>query len=144
MSLIPLPYRILAIVMVLAASLIGGYAFGSHVRGLSDEKAISMLNSAQAKSLLDATQTAKLAQAQADAATLAQQQSALADANAATQRRDTDLASAHDKLTQLQSALDAQGAKTPTVQQWLTTPLPHGITDHACMYLANGQPSTGC
>ena len=144
MNFIPLPYRILIVLAILIACLIGGYAFGSHVRGLSDEKTISMLNSAQAKALLDATQTAKLAQAQADAATLAQQQAALANANAATQRRDADLASAHGKLAQLQSALDAQGAKTPTIQQWLTTPLPHGVTDHACMYLANGQPSTGC
>lgn len=144
MNLIPLPYRILAIVMVLVASLLGGYAFGSHVRGLSDDKALASLKNAQTKALLDATQTAKLAQAQADAATLAQQQAALANANSATQRRDADLVSAHDKLAQLQSALDAQAAKTPTVQQWLTTSLPHGVTDHACMYLANGQPSVGC
>lgn len=144
MNLIPLPYRILAIVMVLVASLLGGYAFGSHVRGLSDDKALASLKNAQTKALLDATQTAKLAQAQGDAATLAQQQAALANANSATQRRDADLVSAHDKLAQLQSALDAQAAKTPTVQQWLTTSLPHGVTDHACMYLANGQPSVGC
>ena len=144
MNLIPMPYRILIVVAILIACLVGGYVFGSHIRGISDDKALASLKSAQVKAVLDATQTAKLAQAQADAATLAQQQAALADANAATQRRDADLASAHGKLAQLESALDAQAVKTPTVQKWLTTPLPHGVTDHACMYLANGQPSTGC
>lgn len=144
MNIIPLPYRILVLVAILIGCLIGGYALGSHVRGLSDDKALASLKNAQTKALLDATQTAKLAQAQGDAAALAEQQAALADAQAATQRRDADLASAHDKLTQLQSVLDAQAAKTPTVHQWLITPLPHGVTDHACMYLPNGQPSTGC
>lgn len=144
MNLIPLPYRILAGVIVLVACLIAGYSFGSHVRGLSDNKALAALKASQSKALLTATETARLAQAQADAATLAQQQAAITEANAAAQRRAADLATANDKLVQLQSDLDAQASKTPTVKQWLAAPLPHGVTEHACLYLANDRPSAGC
>lgn len=144
MNLIPLPYRILAGVAMLMACLIAGYGVGSHVRGLSDDKAIAALKASQSKALLAATETARLAQAQADAASLAQQQAAITEANAAAQRRAADLAVANDKLTQLQSDLDAQAAQTPTVKQWLAAPLPHGVTEHACLYLANDRPSAGC
>lgn len=144
MNFIPLPYRILAGVAMLMACLIAGYGFGSHVRGLSDDKALAALKASQSKALLTATETARLAQAQVDAATLAQQQAAITEANAAAQRRATDLATANDKLAQLQSALDAQAAQTPTVKQWLAAPIPHGVTEHACLYLANDRPSTGC
>lgn len=144
MNLIPLPYRILAGVAVLVACSIVGYGLGAHVRGLSDDKALAALKASQSKALLTATETARLAQAQADAATLAQQQAAITEANVAAQRRADDLATAHGKLTQLQSALDAQAAQTPTVKQWLAAPIPHGVTEHACLYLANDRPSTGC
>lgn len=144
MNIIPLPYRILAGFIVLVACLISGYGFGSHVRGLSDDKALAALKASQSKTLLAATETARLAQAQADAATLAQQQAAITEANDAAQRRADDLAVANDKLTQLQSDLDAQAAQALTVKQWLAAPLPHGVTEHACLYLANDRPSAGC
>lgn len=144
MNIIPLPYRILVLVAILIGCLIGGYALGSHVRGLSDDKALAALKASQSKALLVATETARLAQAQADAATLAQQQAAITEANDAAQRRADDLAVANDKLTQLQSDLDAQAAQALTVKQWLAAPLPHGVTEHACLYLANDRPSAGC
>ena len=115
MSLIPLPYRILICFGLLLGCLIAGYLYGSHVRGLSDDKALSALQTAQSKALMKAEDTARLAQAQADAATLAQQQAAVTDAQQAASRHAATIQTQADRITVLQATVVGEAKVKPDV-----------------------------
>ena|SRR6185437_10723 len=124
MNLIPLPYRILIGTGLLLACLIAGYLYGSHVRGLSDDKALSALQTAQSKALIKAEDTARLAQAQADAATLAQQQVAIAEAQQAATHHAATIQTQADRITALQAKIAGQAKTKPDVATWLAQPIP--------------------
>lgn len=131
MNLIPLPYRILIGAGLLLACLIAGYLYGSHVRGLSDDKALSALQTSQSKAISKAEDTARLAQAQADAATLAQQQAAITDAQQAASRHAATIQTQADRITVLQTKIAGEAKAKPDVATWLAQPIPASIQSAA-------------
>jgi len=131
MNLIPFPYRILIGFGLLLGCLIAGYAFGSHVRGLSDDKALFALQTAQSKALLKAENTARLAQAQADATTLAQQQAAITDAQQAATSHATTIQTQADRITALQAKIAGQAKAKPDVATWLAQSIPPSVQSAA-------------
>lgn len=131
MNLIPLPYRILIGTGLLLTCLIAGYLYGSHVRGLSDDKALSALQTAQSKALIKAEDTARLAQAQADAAALAQQQAAVTEARQAASRHVATIQTQADRITVLQTKIAGQAKTKSDVATWLAQPIPTFIQSAA-------------
>jgi len=131
MNLIPLPYRILIGVGLLLACLIAGYLYGSRVRGLSDDKALFALQTAQSKALIKAEDTARLAQAQADAATLAQQQAAITEAQQAATSHATTIQTQADRITALQAKIADEAKAKPDVATWLAQPVPASVQSAA-------------
>ena len=131
MNLIPLPYRILIGVGLLLACLIAGYAYGSHVRGLSDGKALSDLQTAQSKALIKAQDTARLVQAQADAATLAQQQATVTEAQQAATSHATTIQTQAGRITALEAKIAGEAKAKLAVATWLAQPVPASIQSAA-------------
>lgn len=126
--------RVLIIAGTLAACLVIGFIAGSHVRRLSDAHAYTALQQSQAKALLIATEASRDAQAQADAAQLAQQAAAIDAANAAASRHSADLDAANASIASLRAKLNATASRQPAVKTWLSTPVPYGVFKDACKY----------
>lgn len=142
--MIPLPYKILATLLLAIGIGLIGYGSGSHVRGLADSKAYAALQASQVHALLAATQAARSAQMQADAVQLVQQQAATQSANAAVDRHADDLAQAQAQNATLQARLQTLATRQPVAKTWLSSPIPAEVLHDACTFDADGRPSAGC
>lgn len=112
--------------LVCVALIFGAYAYGNHVGHLSGAASLSACKAARADSIADATKAAQLAQARADAATMAQQQAALTDAAHALAAREATLAAQRAKLADLTARLRLIPSSDKAAATWLG-PLPLSI-----------------
>ena len=124
--MIPLPYRILAGVVLLLACLVGGYFYGHHEGTLAGTAALAQYKAAQAQANAAAWDAGQQAQQRADAAQLAQQRQALADAQAAAATREAVVTAQATRVQSLEAALRAIPSTDKAAATWLG-PLPPSI-----------------
>lgn len=119
--------RILVCVVLGVALLLGGFLYGHRVASRAGAAQVAALQAAQQKALAQAVQDAAAQQEAADAARLAQMQSALAQARDAAARRQQQVQAGATTIAALQGKLKALSSQTTPTGRWLSMPIPPAV-----------------